>query len=121
MEIKSYRDLIVWQKSMQLVTEVYTITRDFPKEEQYGLTAQIRRSAVSVPSNIAEGYGRKSTHDYIRFLQIACGSLYELQTQLEISVNLKYMAGENSESIVTLLNKIERTLNSMIKKLSAKK
>ena len=121
MEIKSYRDLIVWQKAMEFVTAVYEITKDFPKEEQYGLTAQIRRSAVSVPSNIAEGYGRNSTQDYIRFLQIACGSLYELQTQLEISVNLKYMARENSESIFTLLNEIERMLNSMIKKLSTKK
>jgi len=81
MGIKSYRDLFVWQKAMELVTAVYTITKDFPKEELYGLTAQIRRSAVSVPSNIAEGYGRKSTLEYIRLLQIACGSLYELQTQ----------------------------------------
>ena len=121
MEIKSYRDLIVWQKAMEFVTAVYEITKDFPKEEQYGLTAQIRRSAVSVPSNIAEGYGRNSTQDYIRFLQIACGSLYELQTQLEISANLKYMDRENSESIFTLLNEIERMLNSMIRKLSTKK
>ena len=65
--IKSYRNLFVWQKAMGLVTAVYTITKDFPKEELYGLTAQIRRSAVSVPSNIAEGYGRKSTLEYIRF------------------------------------------------------
>ena len=106
MGIKSYRDLIVWQKAMGLVTDVYAITKDFPKEEQYGLTAQIRRSAVSVPSNIAEGYGRKSTLDYIRFLQIACGSLYELQTQLEISVNLKYMTKEKSEGIFVLFNEI---------------
>jgi len=89
MEIKSYRDLVVWQKSMELVTTVYAITKKFPKEEQYGLTAQIRRSAISVQSNIAEGYGRKSILDYIQFLQIACGSLYELQTQLDISANLK--------------------------------
>ena len=78
MGIKSYRDLVVWQKSMELVTDMYTITKVFPKEELYALTSQIRRSAVSVPSNIAEGYGRNSTQDYVRFLQIACGSLYEL-------------------------------------------
>ena len=121
MEIKSYRDLIVWQKAMELVTEVYAITKEFPKEELYALTSQIRRSAVSVPSNIAEGYGRNSTQDYTRFLQIACGSLYELQTQLEISVNLKYMEEEKSEDIFITVNEIERMLNSMTKKLSAKK
>ena len=87
MGIKSYRDLFVWQKAMELVTAVYAIPKVFPKEEQYGLTAQIRRSAVSVPSNIAEGYGRNSTLDYTRFLQIARGSLYELQTQLEIAAH----------------------------------
>ena len=121
MKIKSYRDLIVWQKAMELVTDVYKLSGNFPKEEQYGLTLQIRRSAVSVPSNIAEGYGRKSTNDYIRFLQIACGSLYELQTQLEIGVNLTYIARNNSEGIFALLNEIERMLNSMIKKLSGRK
>jgi four helix bundle protein len=86
-KIRNYRDLIVWQKSIALVTEVYSITRLFPKEELYGLISQIRRSAVSIPSNIAEGYGRYSTNDYIRFLQIAIGSLYEFQTQLEIGLN----------------------------------
>lgn len=73
---------------MKLVTDVYLITKPLPKEELYGLTSQIRKSSVSVPSNIAEGYGRNSTNDYIRFLQIASGSLYELQTQLEICLNL---------------------------------
>ena len=118
MGIHSYRDLIVWQKSMQMVKELYSITRDFPKEEIYGLTSQIRRSAVSVPSNIAEGYGRNSTNDYIRFLQIACGSLYELQTQMEIAVNLNYLSKEKSESIFKLSNEIERMLNSLLRKLT---
>jgi len=76
--MKTYRDLLVWQKAMTLVTEVYRKTKTFPREEVYGLTSQVRRSAVSIPSNIAEGYGRNSTSDYIRFLQIASGSLYEL-------------------------------------------
>ena len=89
--MKSYRDLMVWNKSMKLVTDVYLITKSLPKEEIYGLTSQIRKSSVSVPSNIAEGYGRNSTNDYIRFLQIASGSLYELQTQLEICLNLEYL------------------------------
>ena len=120
MKIKSYRDLIVWQKFMELITAVYVITKEFPKEELYALTSQIRRSAVSVPSNIADGYGRNSTQDYVRFLQIACGSLYEMQTQLEINLNLKYMEREKSEVIFTLINEIERMLNSMIRKLSGR-
>ena len=89
--MKTYRDLIVWQKSMVLVTEVYKISKEFPNDETYGLTSQIRRCAVSIPSNIAEGYGRNSTNDYIHFLRIATGSLYELQTQMEIALNLHYI------------------------------
>jgi four helix bundle protein len=85
--IKTFRDLIVWQKSMVVVTDVYRITGRFPREEMFGLTSQMRRCAVSIPSNIAEGYGRQATGDYICFLQIALGSLYELQTQLEIAHN----------------------------------
>ncbi len=75
---------------MVLVTEVYEISKKFPKDELYGLTSQIRRCAISLPSNIAEGYGRNSTNDYIHFLRIASGSLYELQTQMEISLNLLF-------------------------------
>ena len=90
-KIKTYRDLIIWQKSMSLVTEIYKVTKSFPKDETYSLISQMRRCAISIPSNIAEGYGRKSTSDYIRFLNITMGSLYELQTQLEISLNLRYL------------------------------
>jgi four helix bundle protein len=92
--IRNYRDLIVWQKSMNLVTEIYAITKAFPKEELFGLTSQIRRAAISIPSNIAEGYGRNSTGDYKRFLQITVGSLYEMQTQLEIGYNLAFISKE---------------------------
>ena len=95
-EVKSYRDLLVWQKSMGLVADVYRLTRSFPREEQYGLTAQIRRSAVSIPSNIAEGHGRHGTKDYLRFLGMANGSLFELQTQLEIARTLEFLqSGEH--------------------------
>ena len=118
--MKTYRDLIVWQKSIKLVTEVYSITKNFPKEELYGLTSQIRRSVVSIPSNIAEGYGRNSTQDYIRFLQIACGTLYEMQTQIEIAVNLDYLDREYSENIFNQTNEIERMLNSFIRKMKEK-
>ncbi|HHT9107808.1 MAG TPA: four helix bundle protein [Candidatus Wunengus sp. YC63] len=117
MTMRNYRDLVVWQKSMALVTKVYSITRLLPKEEFYGLVSQIRRSAVSIPSNIAEGYGRYSTNDYIRFLQIAIGSLYELQTQLEICLNLGYLSKEHFEKIYEQSREIERMLSSLIKKV----
>ena len=119
-KIRNYRDLIVWQKSMALVTEVYSITRLFPKEELYGLISQIRRSAVSIPSNIAEGYGRYSTNDYIRFLQIAIGSLYEFQTQLEIGLNLGYLSKDIFEKVYEQSREIERMLSSLIKKVGLK-
>ena len=90
-KIKSYRELIIWQKSIQLVTNVYKLTRSFPKEELFGLTSQMRRCAISIPSNIAEGFGRNSQGDFKRFLNIALGSTYELQTQIEISFNLEYL------------------------------
>jgi four helix bundle protein len=117
MSIKSYRDLLCWQKAMGLVTDVYRITGKFPKEELYGLTSQVRRCAVSIPSNIAEGFGRHSTNDYIRFLQIASGSLYELQTQIEISCNLGYVDKSNLSKILELINEIERMLSTLISKL----
>lgn len=119
-KMRNYRDLIVWQKSMALVTEVYSVTRLFPKEELYGLVSQIRRSAVSIPSNIAEGYGRYSTNDYIRFLQIAIGSLYEFQTQLEIGLNLGYLSKDIFEKVYGQSREIERMLSSLIKKVGLK-
>jgi len=115
--IKSYRDLIVWQKSIYLVRNVYILTQKFPKEELYGLTNQMRRCAVSIPSNIAEGYGRNSTGDYKRFLQIAVGSLYELQTQIEISFQLKYLDENNLNSIISLCTEIDKILYSLIQKI----
>ncbi len=115
--MKSYRDLIVWQKSMDLVTKVYIISKCFPNEELYGITSQIRRSAVSIPSNIAERYGRHSTNDYLRFLQISSASLYELQTQLEISNNIGYLPKEDFEQICNLSGEIERMLSTLIRKI----
>ncbi len=97
--MKTYRELIVWRKSMILVTKVYKVSKLFPSEENFGLISQIRRSAISIPSNISEGYGRNSLNDYIRFLNISVGSLYELQTQIEISFNLKYIDKENFEVV----------------------
>lgn len=109
--------MFVWQKSMELVTRIYMVTRTFPREEIYGIISQIRRCAVSVPSNIAEGYGRKSTDDYVRFLQIAIASLYELQTQIEIALNIKYLGDDIFQPLYELTREIERMLNSLIKKV----
>ena len=116
-QIKRYKDLLVWQKSMNLVTLVYEKSRSFPKEDAYGLTSQIRRCAVSVPSNIAEGYGRRTSGDYIRFLRMASGSLYELQTQMEIAKNLCYLPESEFQKMEANSIELEKMLSSMISKL----
>ena len=115
--MKTYRDLIVWQKAMVLVTEIYKVSKSFPRREDYGLTSQLRRCAVSIPSNIAEGYGRNSRNEYIRFLQIASGSLYELQTQLEIAANLGYLKKDEFELLYESTREIERMLSVLIRRL----
>lgn len=116
-EVKSYRDLIVWQKSMKLVTDISTITKLFPSDEFYGLTSQLRRCAVLIPSNIAEGYSRNSTGDYKRFLKIAAGSIFEMQTQVEIAVNLKYISKKNFDTLFNLAKEVELMLLALIRKL----
>lgn len=118
--MNSYRDLIVWQKSMALVAAIYQKSNSFPKEELYGLCSQLRRAAVSVPSNIAEGYGRGSTQDYLRFLQISRGSLYEVQTQIEIALVLHYLNEAQVNSLMEEALEIEKMLNSLIRKLQSK-
>ena len=95
-EIKSHRDLIAWQKAMDLVVETYKVSQDFPKEELYGLTSQMRRAAVSIPANIAEGQGRRLSGEFTHFLGNARGSLLELDTHLEISLRLGYIKKEAS-------------------------
>ena len=118
--MNSYRDLIVWQKSMNWVTLIYSLTAKFPENEKFGLSSQVKRSAVSVSSNIAEGYGRNYRKDYSRFLQIARGSLFECQTQLEIAINLKFISIEDCKEANELSIEIEKMLNSLINKLSDK-
>jgi four helix bundle protein len=101
--LKTYKELKVWQKSYNLCLELYRITAKFPKEEKYGLTSQIRRSVVSIPSNIAEGYGRKTTRDYIRMLYISYGSICELETQVLLAGDLNFI---EKDELVLLKNKI---------------
>jgi four helix bundle protein len=116
--IQSYKDLLVWQKSIVLVKEIYKMTEPFPTAEKIGLTSQIRRASVSIPSNIAEGWGRMSRKNYIQFLRIARGSLFELETQIIISKELKYIT--DSENIESLIIEVSKMLNSLIKKLEDK-
>jgi four helix bundle protein len=119
--IKSYRDLLVWQKGMLIVKLVYSETQKFPDGERFGLTNQLRRAAVSVPSNIAEGYGRNSTHDYVRFLRMAVGSLYEIQTQLEIANEQEYLTNDTKLKLINLTDELEKMLLCMIAKIIDKR
>lgn len=116
-EIKSFRDLIVWQKAMDLKEIIYTIAGKFPPEERYALSSQIRRAAVSIPSNIAEGYGRRSTGDYLRFLQIALGSAYELETQLDLTSRFGWVDGDDVKEALELCTEIEKMLIALSGKL----
>ncbi len=115
--IRSYKDLTVWQKAYQLCLDIYKVTKRFPKEEVYGLTSQIRRSAVSVPSNIAEGYGRRTRPAYIQFLNIAYGSVCELETQMLLSKDLAYMNDGKLKEIINDIGDVERMLTGLIKSL----
>ena len=109
----SYRDVIAWQKAMDLVISVYRATRALPQDERFGLTAQMRRCAVSVPSNIAEGWGRGDSQDFTRFLTIARGSLLELSTQIEICQRLNYPSGW--ETLLNEADEVRRILHGLIK------
>ena len=117
-DIKSYKDLIVWQKSIYLVKEVYTLTEDYPKEELFGLVSQMRRAAVSIPSNIAEGAARNSTRELIQFLYIASGSASELETQLMIAKNLNYLS---SEMLFKKTDVVRKMITSLIRSLKRKR
>lgn len=113
---QDFRDLVVWQKAIAFVTEVYRVTQTFPKEEMYGLTSQIRRAAVSVPSNIAEGQGRLTRGEFRQFLGHAKGSLAELETQLVISQNLGYV--KEAQPLLDRLHEVARMLNGLLNSLT---
>ncbi len=105
-----FKELKVWQKAMNLVTEIYSSTRNFPKEETYGLISQIRRSAISIPSNIAEGCGRKSSKDFSNYLGIALGSAFELETQLIIGENLRFFSNEEFKNLESEIKYIQNMI-----------
>lgn len=120
MQIYSYRDLVVWQNAMQIVEETYILIRKLPKEEKYALSDQMRRAAVSIPSNIAEGQARRTTKDFIKFLSIARGSIAELETQYLICVRLGYFNDSQIISVMNMLAENGRMINALINKLSTK-
>lgn len=113
-----YSELVVWQKAMDLVTAIYKITSSFHADERFGLTSQVRRAAVSIPSNIAEGQGRKSTGAYINHLSIAYGSLMELETQIQIALRLNFVGAEETSTLLIQTNEIGKMLSGLKNSLS---
>ena len=118
--LTNYKELKVWQRAYRLCLGIYKLTKAFPKDEQYNLTSQIRRSAVSIPSNIAEGYGRRTTPDYIRSLYISYGSTCELETQIMLSGDLGYISEEGITKLQEDIREVERMLKALIKSLEHK-
>ncbi|MEI7927943.1 MAG: four helix bundle protein [Verrucomicrobiales bacterium] len=114
MNVKSYRDLLVWQKSMDLCVEVHTLTLLFPKHELFGLCSQLNRAIVSVPSNIAEGHGRRTTADFIHFLSISRGSLNEVETQLTLGMRYHYIPVEEHDLLLDQCGEVGRMLNGLM-------
>ncbi|ADE12746.1 four helix bundle protein [Sideroxydans lithotrophicus] len=113
-----YSDLVVWQKAMDLVTSIYKITAVFPNDERFGLTSQIRRAAVSVPSNIAEGHGRKATGAYLNHISIALGSVMELETQLQIALRLNFVDSDTCIVLLSQTDEIGRMLGGLKKSIA---
>jgi four helix bundle protein len=114
-EIRSFRDLIAWQKAMDLCKQVYALSKRFPLEERFGLMVQVRRASVSIPSDIAEGYGRGRKQDYLRFLSIALGSLCEVETQLLLSVQLGFTDSDGVGPCMNLVCEVDRVLSALIR------
>jgi four helix bundle protein len=117
MSINSYRDLVAWQRSRVLIKVTYDLTRLFPPEEKFGLTSQMRRAAVGVLSNIAEGYGRNSQQDYLQFLRITRGSLFELEAQSLAAMDLEFLAAEGQAALQEAINEVAKPLSGLIRSL----
>ncbi|HEV2802773.1 MAG TPA: four helix bundle protein [Pyrinomonadaceae bacterium] len=118
-QIKSHRDLIAWQKAMELVVAVYKLSQKFPKEELYGLTSQLRRAAVSIPANIAEGQGRRSKTEFKQFLGHARGSLLELDTHLELALRFNYLDSKEHALVQEQLREVGRIMNGLLRSLTS--
>ena len=118
MKIKSYKDLNIWKRSIGVVEDIYKITKNFPKEEIYGLTSQLRKSAVSIPSNIAEGFARFHNKEYRQFLFISLGSCAELSTQIIIALRLGYFENKKADQLLKEIDEISKMTMSLIKKLN---
>ncbi|HEY6446639.1 MAG TPA: four helix bundle protein [Acidobacteriaceae bacterium] len=119
MKMRTFRDLQVWQRSMKLAIEIYAVTKAFPKEELFGLTSQLRRAAVSIPSNIAEGYGRDTEKVFALFVNQARGSLYEVETQIELCRSLGLLNPRQSDQVLANAAEIGRMMHGLIRKLRA--
>jgi four helix bundle protein len=117
--VRHYKDLVAWQKAMELVTEVYRLTEDFPDHEKFGLVSQVRRAAVSVPSNIAEGQGRATPGEFKQFLGHARGSLFEVETQLLIAENLAFADQDKTQCCLDLVQDVGKLINGLIRSLNS--
>lgn len=117
MKIKNFRDLEVWKLGKEIVLEVYRVTKDFPKEEMYGLVSQMRRAAVSIPSNVAEGFNRKHNPEYRQLLYVAMGSCAELETQIEVAHDLGFLSAGDRDKVLEKLDHESRMLRNLIKRL----
>jgi len=115
--IRRYADLVAWQKAMELVEEIYGMTKSFPKEETYGLTSQLRRAAISIPSNVAEGHGRRGSREFVHHLSIAHGSLSEVETQVEIAARLGYINEDQQHRFFQLAAETGRVINGLLSSL----
>jgi four helix bundle protein len=118
MGLKSYDELLAWQRGMDLVEEIYRATAAFPKDEMYGLTGQLRRAAVSIPSNIAEGQGRRSTREFSNFLSIARGSLAEVETQLQVALRLNYFGKSEAATLLARAAEVGRLISGLARSLT---
>ena len=116
-QIKSYRDLLIWKKGMALVKSIYKVTKQFPEDERFGLISQMRRAAISVPSNIAEGQARQGKREFVQFLSHAEGSLAELDTQVLLSLDLGYCGGADAEPLLSLITELQKMITVLRQKV----
>jgi four helix bundle protein len=118
LKVRRFNDLIAWQKAMDLVEDVYRLTKLFPKDELFGLTSQLRRAAVSIPSNVAEGQSRRSSKEFIQFLSVAQGSLAEVETQVLIATRLQYIPEDHSRGLLEKTAELGRIMNGLVEAIS---